>query len=399
MKKLVSISVLFLLLGCTEYDEVLLETQPNVSDLRFDNLNTDLPVINITVDQEEFDHIYANYQHEIEIDAVFSLYRKGIPKVLNKDIELEIKGGYSSKFSLKTLGIKFDTRINNLDRKLINPKEVLPGHNIDYLYAIRLRNSGNDLTTTMIKDISYTELAIQAGLDLDLMYSEQSVVFINNTFYGLMNIRTEGNTNGMAQLYNTSKKRITLGKNFRFKDGNQAKFEALISAIENNNTLYLKDNIDLSNLIDYTIFQCAINNSDWPNNNTRLYAIDDNKFRFVLYDLDWANGTFSGTPFLQNATAEIENSGLFVKMFNCLYKDNDFKKTFDNRANEIIKSNLLSTSKFGNIVHEFSEGFAKEMPLHIQKEHIGTIIKWYIDVDGLIVSFDERRKALNKEFN
>lgn len=49
--------------------------------------------------------------------------------------------------------------------------------------------------------MSYTKLAIEAGLDLDLTYEEQTVVFVNNVFLGVMNLRTEANTSGISRLY------------------------------------------------------------------------------------------------------------------------------------------------------------------------------------------------------
>jgi hypothetical protein len=55
-------------------------------------------------------------------------------------------------------------------------------------------------------------LAINAGLNLDLTYAEQTVVFVNNKFLGIMNLRTEANTNGMSRLYGVSKSDITLAK-------------------------------------------------------------------------------------------------------------------------------------------------------------------------------------------
>ena len=62
-----------------------------------------------------------------------------------------------------------------------------------------------------------------------------------------------------------------------------------MNAIENENLNYLKDEIDINNFIDYMIFQSYIGNTDWPHNNARLYAINNEKFRFVLFDLGIEN--------------------------------------------------------------------------------------------------------------
>ena len=62
------------------------------------------------------------------------------------------------------------------------------------------------------KDLSYTKLAINAGLNLDLTYGEQTVVFVNNDFLGVMNLRTEANAYGVSRLYGVSENEITLAK-------------------------------------------------------------------------------------------------------------------------------------------------------------------------------------------
>ena len=100
----------------------------------------------------------------------------------------------------------------------------------------------------MLKDISYTKLAIQANLNLDLMYTEQTVVFINNSFLGIMNLRTESNANGMSGLYNANKSDITLAKIISFgeldkKNGDFNRIDNFMNAIKNEDYNYLKNEV------------------------------------------------------------------------------------------------------------------------------------------------------------
>jgi len=254
-----------------------------------------LPIVNIKVDQKAFDKIHEDADEDLEIEGRFNLYRDDELVIENEAVELEIKGNFSTRFLLKTIGVKFEDKYDNRNRSLINPEQILPHHSLDKIKAIRLRNSGNDFEKTMVKDLSITQLAINAGLDLDLTYGEPSLVFINRKFHGLLNIRTEANTNGMAGLYDAKKSEVTLAKittqEFIKKDGDFARIDALVNAIENENENlnYLKDEIDINNFIDYMIFQSYIGNTDWPHNNARLYAINNEKFRFVLFDLGIEN--------------------------------------------------------------------------------------------------------------
>jgi len=184
MEKLLFLMLVVLCFGCSKFytDETLLPAE----------IASNLPVINITVDEHEFDEMYEKTDEEIEIKGKFNLSRNNELLIDNEKVELELKGRFSLRFPLKTLGVKFDDKYDNRDRSLINPATVLPHHSIDKIKAIRLRNSGNDFENTMLKDLSITQLAINAGLDVDLTYGEQVLVYINGEFYGLSEYQWDG---------------------------------------------------------------------------------------------------------------------------------------------------------------------------------------------------------------
>ena len=73
------------------------------------------------------------------------------------------------------------------------------------------------------------------------------------------------------------------------KDGDFDRIDDLVDAINEKDIDYLRSEIDIDNFIDYMVFESYIANEDWPSNNVRFHAIEDNKFRFVLFDLDVAN--------------------------------------------------------------------------------------------------------------
>ena len=242
--------------------------------------------------------------------------------------------------------------------------------------------------------MSYTKLAINAGLNLDLMYSEQTVVFINNKFLGVMNLRTEANTNGMSKLYKVSKSDITLAKILEGgivekKDGDFDRIDDFIAAIDNDDYSYLSNEIDVDNFIDYMIFESYIGNRDWPKNNVRFFAINDGPFRFVLFDLDLV------------ATQEIDSSPMsfinnpignpITDLFNIMYANEDFRQTYDARFQYLINSTLLSSVRFNEIVTEYKNNIKYIMPSHINKYNTPeTFTEWYLNIDHLKNNFEAR---------
>ncbi len=395
MKHLSFLSLLLLCVGCSKFnmDDTLLLTE----------IISDLPVINITVDRNEFEEMYEKTDEEIEIKGRFDLTRDDELVIANEKVELELKGRFSIRFPLKTLGVKFDDKYDNRDRSLINPVTVLPNHSIDKIKAIRLRNSGNDFENTMLKDLSITQLAINAGLDIDLTYGEPVLVYINEEFYGLMNLRTEANTNGMAGLHQVDKSDVTLAKittqELLKKDGDFNRIDALLEAIENKNIAYLKNEIDLKSFIDYMIFQSYIGNTDWPHNNARFYAIDGGKFRFVLFDLDNASRLNLGKSPV-NLIDNFRSSNILGDLFMALYEDkNDdtFQRNFLERYREILRSGEISADKLEKIVDENASRIEAVIAHQIAKYNAPrTSLEWRIELDKMLILFREREAAVQE---
>jgi len=357
-------------------------------------IETALPVINIMVDQNDFDNMYNTPDEEIEIEATFNLYRNQELLIQDEVVELEIKGNYSTRYDLKSIGIKFDDKFNNKTRTLINPDRVLPHHNIDKIKSIRLRNSGSDFINTMIKDMSFTQLAINAGLNIDLTYGEPSLVYVNNEFYGLLNIRTESNTHGMAGLNGESKKDLTMVKvtthELIKKDGDFDRVDKLVDAVSQKDIPYLKNEIDIPNFIDYMIFQSYLANTDWPHNNARLYAVKDGKFRFVLFDLDKVSWLKMGKDPL-TIIEDKRRPNVITDLFFALYDDSDFKDNFWSRYREIIQSGDIAPTQFSAIVEKNKENITEEIQMQIAKYQTpGSMTEWEIEIDKMMALFEER---------
>lgn len=398
MKKYFPILLILFSIGCSDFDE---DFEISHASISIEDIETKLPVINIHVDQNEFDEMYKNVDEEIEIKGLFNLYRNKQLLIEAEEVEIEIKGGFSTRFALKTLGVKFEDKYDNTDRSLINPKQLLSHHNIDKIKAIRLRNSGSDFKNTMLKDLSVTQLAINAGLDLDLTYGEPSLVYINSDFYGLLNIRTEGNTNGMAGLYDVKKDDITLAKitthELIKKDGDFARIDALVDAIHQKDITHLKNEIDLNNFIDYMVFESYIGNTDWPHNNSRFYAVKEGKFRFVMFDLDKVTWLSLNKPPL--TIIEDENKpNILTDLFFALYDgDPDFKQSFWDRYNVLLNSGDISYEKFKPIVDENAKQIEADIPFQIVKYNAPeTMIEWNIEIDKTLSLFEERENFVKE---
>ena len=407
-KYIILIFFILVFSACSKYKEYyMVDLQPKET-LDMAELSWKIPVVDILVNVDEYNNMYNNYQEDIHISGTFVLFRKGKIVVDVKGVRLGIKGNKSAEFELKSLGVLFPEPIDNTASDLLNPVQILPFHSLGYIRSIRLRNSGNDFqhsrNATMIKDISYTRLAIEAGLNIDLMYAEQCLVFLNSDFLGVMNMRSESTAHGIAGLYKVDPAQVTLAKVSETssgvivekQNGDYQRIENLLYAIDNKNIKYLKSHIDIANFIDYIIFQTFTANHDWPHSNVKFFALGNSKFSFFMYDLDNCNiRNLSHHP-LQLIENSMKNP---VKdLFLLLYKDEQFKAEFDNRYTELLQSGLLAPAAFENITFIYHKSIEAYMPFHIARyQHPQTLVEWYNNVDLLHAAFEKREQFVRRE--
>lgn len=396
-----------LILSCADFQEVLPKGAADYENIDIDDyLNHEqIIVVHMIVDEFGFSEMYNRFNEEIEIYGKLEIYQSANVVFVREKVRFKVKGRSTVDKSLKSLGIQFDEAVCNKGRSILNPDYILPFHSVDQIESLRLRNSGNDFDTdaTMIKDWVYTQLAIRAGLDIDLMYGQQAMVFINQMFYGILNLRTESTARGIAHIYQSQPEDITLAKIYTIEDtiiveqqnGDYLRIRKLLDAIETNNLNYLKAHVDLNNLIDYVIFQTYVANRDWPHNNVKIFAVREEKFRFFMFDLDLCNRTFLNKEPFFFLNRYLENP--IGDMFKLLYVDSDFRNAFDIRYHSLLKSGLLNSDQFNTISNAAYKNIEPVMSFHIAKHNEpATMAEWYRNLGLLQSNFAEREKRVKQ---
>lgn len=386
--------VLILSFSCSKY-EVHTETEIDIENLSIENMVTELDVIHITTDPDMFARLMKYPHMDIEIDAVFNMYSQGESIIIRKDIELKIKGTSTIYYDLKSLKIKFKRKVDNLNLPIIQVENQLPGHHLEELKKISLRNSGNDFSRSFIKDICYTELAIQLGLDLELGYYKPVQVFINNKYYGLLNLRTEKDDNSLGKLLNVDNDDVNILKishigdgveKLEFGSGDSLVIQSLIDAVKSKDLPFLLENVDLNSFADYFIFEDFIGNSDWPYNNVEVYNVGtEGKFRFFLYDLDYAANMD------KQFALESSYEGFVKLLYDALKTNADFASLYQKRQAYIYDK--ATVSLFNEILDKNANRIENEIIYNIAKyQSPDNEVMWYYELERLGEKFETRRK-------
>lgn len=399
MKKyLIGLITFLALAACSELD-VENKNLPGVSSITPGTIDTKFGVVNIDCDQEKFNEMFRRYSKDVRIDALIFFYNKSAGMDLYATpAQIEIKGNASAAYELKSIGVLFKQPLNNDSTQIFQPVNLINDHQVSTLYTLRFRNSGQDFGLTMIKDIAYTELAIQAGLDFELMYHEPVHVFINNEYYGLMNMRTENEAFGIAGLINASVSGITTMDSqmkdgeFEWESGPEAPSEELLEAIENEDWQEIERLVDMSSYIDYLIYEDYIGNRDWPNNNLRLYSSSGSPFRFMLYDSDYAADR-PKDPELPKM--EYDDSGM-ASIYRSMKEIPAYREIFIARQKELYS--IFSPEKFNTIVDRLATDIESDIPYLISKyQKPASRMHWRQNIEILKREFERQDKYIRKK--
>ena len=399
MRHLLAIAMLILLLSsCTKMD-VDTHNLPDVNSISPTTINTSFCVANLEADPQEFASMYRRYSGDIVISGKLSFYNEEKQQKLSQyPVHIEIKGNASAKYVMKSLGVLFEKPLNNDSARIFLPDNLINGHSISTLHSIRFRNGGQDFGRTMIKDIAYTELAIQAGLDVELMYYKPVHVFVNGKYFGLTNMRTENEEFGIAGLLNTSVSGITTmdtqtsDAEFEWETGPVAPSDALLAAIENEDADEILKLMDISSYLDYLIYEDYAGNRDWPNNNLRLYSNNGQPFRFMLYDMDYA----ADRP-KDPKLPEMENGeGGMAQIYQTLKTKPEFYQALRDRQVELY--NTFTQDHFNMIIEKLASDIEQDIPYLIAKyNQPASVLQWQQYLEILKREFKTQDEHIRKK--
>lgn len=395
--------IFFVLIGllssCSKF-EVSEDININIAKLTTSSIETNLDIVNLEVNSNEFATMMKNYEQDVKIEAVYSMYSGSDTIVYGDSVRINIKGNGSAVFDLKSLSIKFHKSVHNNSNEFIQVDKHLTTHYFDKIKKISLRNSGNDCEETFIKDISYTQLAINMNLDVELSYFKPVQVFINNTFYGLLNLRTEKNDDALSHLLKVEKYDLNIIKlnaingyeDIEFTNGDDDIMQLLVDAVFNGDLNLVKSKIDISSFIDYVVFQDLIGNSDWPHNNVQLYSVGDGKFRFFLFDMDIVS--------VDDKYFVLDNisTGLIVEMYKLLKQDSEIALLIKKKQSKIF--HFCTNELFRSIVDANANIIENEIDYNISKYNLSNgHVRWYLDIEKLLDQYKIRRENYRKHYS
>ncbi len=291
------------------------------------------------------------------------------------NIELSISGHGSSGVGMRSMKVFYKGSSNTTDGTESKLNYDLfdgyarnsKGQNITDFSRLLLRNSGNDVGVSYIRD-AYMQ-RVSRNLNIDTLAYVPVLLFINGDFWGVYNARERYSGDYIQSHYGVDKDNVALvesdysqvhtNQNAPFivssgVENDADHFNALVDYIKSNNMAVTKNyeyvcaRMDIDSFIDMYVSRLYFSARDWPENNIKVWrnrtANDrsgfDTKWYFTLLDMDM------GISFFTDANNTTENSNFFgwIDATSCVVgnimhklKDNAaFRKQFLARFYQVV---------------------------------------------------------------
>ncbi len=270
---------------------------------------------------------------------------------LSQEVDFSMCGGWSRAWTPHSFKLKasktYDLE-NTLDYQFFKSKPYLKNK------TLQIRNGGND-NWSRIKDAALQEIVSRSGFYVDGQAWQPVHVFINGSYYDILNMREPNNKHFAYANYGIDTDEMdqfemSPDSGYVQMAGTDEKFLEWYNLSSKCSDADVYDEIckmvDIDEYINYMAVELYLGGDDWPQNNVKGFRDrNDGKFHFVLFDLDHAfnssspfskfaskktytfdapRGTYWNGKSIKRVSGEIK----FVTIFINMLKNDTFRKQF-----------------------------------------------------------------------
>ena len=347
---------------------------------------------------------YFKRGKDFEREVYFQYFNEYGKLEFELNIGMRIHGGITRRNPQKSL--KFYARSEYGKEKIKTP--FLSDNGINRFILESMQESGGG--QALIEDLVAQEIVKDLGIEQQDF--QAVIVFVNGEYWGLHTIRDRMDENYLSYKFNLHKDSFDIINGdprggYEEIYGNNSDYIELLNFVKendlniNSNYLHITSKIDINNFIDYYSVEIFFANNDWPIHNIKMWKKKNNKWRFLLSDLD---GGFTGNnrdhtlDMFSRLSNEKKcgtcgNSPDATLLFRSLMRNDKFKHKFNSRYNEIIKKHLNPNRTLA-IVDSITDIYNTNMQDHINRWRYPWSLKghWKRDVEKNIKEFLINRK-------
>lgn len=222
--------------------------------------------------------------------------------VLSQECDFSACGGWSRGWSPHSFKLKANKiyGINYMPYQFFNTVEENPstanGKQFLKHKTLQIRNGGND-TGCRLKDAAIQEIVTSSGLYVEHQSWQPVMVYINGTYYNVLNMREPNNKHYGYANYGIDTDmmdqfEVCADSGYVQKEGTKEAFNRWYTLSKTASSTESYEEIcklvDIDEYCNYMAVCLYAGSDDWPQNNFKGFRDqEDGKFRFVLFDLDF----------------------------------------------------------------------------------------------------------------
>ncbi|MBQ6062032.1 MAG: CotH kinase family protein [Prevotella sp.] len=285
-----------------------------------------------------------NYSYNWRRPVNFEYFTQpGQPSVVNQLCETRIQGGASRDAQLKSQVVYANKRFGKKRLSYEFFPEQRPGQK-DFK-SIILRNAGNDFDYLYMRD-AIIQRTMATHTDLDWQAWQPTIVYINGTYKGILNIRERSTADNIFTNYDHLED-IDMVENWdELKEGDTENYESFkkFYAEKGHTMAEYAQWMDCTEFINLMAMNLYYNNQDFPGNNIVMWRprSKGGKWRFVAKDTDFGLGlygssaTYKSIEWLYNPNFDYgrawANKPEHTLLFRQMMEDENFKREFIDRT-------------------------------------------------------------------
>ena len=202
-----------------------------------------------------------------------------------------------------------------------------------------IRSGSQDDSRAMIRDILGTSV-VDGKINVDVQAYKPIILYLNGKYHGIYFLREKVDENFISSHYNVDGSKSDIIRiDGRIEYGTKVKYNKLINYMNTHNLAnkqYYEEvskMVDIDSVIDYWIAEAFVTNNDIVN--CKIFTnpdVNDGRFRYIFFDLDYAFYNFSLNYYNFSTRPGGMSDRFPTTILRTLMKNSEFRKKFTERV-------------------------------------------------------------------